>query len=273
MTKKYEQKDEGLKLLVYGAPGSGKTWFAGSAAEDDRFGRVLMLETFGNPISLRNKERKPDILTLEELEDFNDPYEWLSDGQPANSAWARNLGLTPPYGTVIIDGATEVQRFIMRKISGTGVVGPGDLSTQLSRQGFGQLLGTMLNWSIHYFGLVSLGINVIITGLEANKQDDTMLIRNSPLFWGQSGNELCGYAYMVMRLSPKLRVDPELKADDEVFADSTYNVGQIVETKRSYAKDQYGCGVTHIINPTAAKVADLIGLSSQTKSTTESQGE
>ena len=261
MTKNYVQTAEGMKLLIYGQPGAGKTWLAGSAAEDERFGRVLMLETFGNPISLRNKEKKPDILTLEKLEDFNDPYEWFTDGQPANSLWAKGLGLKPPYGTIIIDGATEVQRFIMRKISGNAVAGPGDLTTALSRQGFGQLLGTMLNWSIHYFNLANTGIHIIITGLEANKQDESMIIRNSPLFWGQSGNELCGYAYMVMRLSAKLRVDPELKADDRVFDDDTYNVGQLMETKRTYAKDQYGCGVTHIINPTMAKVADLIGLS------------
>ena len=261
MTKKYEQANEGMKLLIYGQPGCGKTWLSGSASEDSRFGRALMLETFGNPISLRNKEKMPDILTLEKLEDFNEPYEWLTEGQPTHSPWAKSLGLTPPYGTIIIDGATEVQRFIMRKISGNSVAGPGDLTTAMSRQGFGQLLGTMLNWSIHYFNLASLGINVIITGLEANKQDESMIVRNSPLFWGQSGNELCGYAYMVMRLSVKLRVDPELKADDQIFNDDTYNVGQLVETKRTYAKDQYDCGVTHIINPTMAKVADLIGLS------------
>lgn len=264
MTKKYEQKDEGLKLLIYGQPGSGKTWLAGSASEDKRFGRVLMLETFGNPISLRRKEKKPDILTLERLEDFNEPYEWLVDEQPKDSVFAKQFGLTPPYGTIVIDGATEVQRFIMRRISGNDVVGPGELTTALSRQGFGQLLGTMLNWAIHYFELTKLGLNVIITGLEAHKQDESMLIKNSPLFWGQSGNELCGYAYMVMRLSVKLNVDPELKGiDDAVFYDETYNVGQIVETKRTYAKDQYGCGVKHIINPTMSAVADLIGLSSQ----------
>lgn len=252
-------------MLIYGQPGCGKTWLAASSVEDEsgRFGRALMLETFGNPISLRNKEKKPDILTLEDIADFNEPYEWLTDGQPPDSVWARQMGLHPPYKTIIIDGATEVQRFIIRKIAGNESVGPGDLAYALSRQGFGQLLGTMLNWAIHYFSLCALGLNVIVTGLEANKQNETGLIRNVPLFWGQSGNELCGYAYMVMRLSVKLNVDPEIKVDDEVFADSTFNVGQIVETKRTYAKDQYGCGVTHIVNPTMAKVADLIGLNSQ----------
>lgn len=262
MTKKYVQTNDRLKLLIYGQPGCGKTWLAGSAAEDERFGRVLMLETFGNPVSLRHKTHKPDILTLERLEDFNDPYEWLASGQPKDSKWAKSLDLNPPYGTLIIDGATEVQRFITRKISGNDNTEPGDLTTALSRQGFGQLLGTMLNWAIHYFNLIDVGLNVIITGLEANKQDESMLIRNSPLFWGQSGNELCGYAYMVMRLAAKLRVDPELKTDDKIFDSGTYNVGQLIETKRTYAKNQYGSDVTHIINPTMAKVADLIGLSS-----------
>lgn len=262
MAKRFTKKEEGLKMLIYGQPGCGKTWLAGSAAEDERFGRVLMLEAFGNPISLRKKEKVPDILSIESLEDFNDPYEWLADGQPEDDAYAKAMGLTPPYGTLIVDGTTEIQRFIMRRITGNEQVGPGDLTAAMTRQGFGQLLGTMMNWAIHYLELTKLGINVILTGLEANKQDDTMLVRNSPLFWGQSGNELCGYAYLVMRLSVALRVDPELKADDAIFDEDTYNVGQIRETKRTYAKDQYGCDITHVINPTMAKVADLVGLSS-----------
>jgi len=262
MAKRFVQTKEGLKMLVYGQPGSGKTWLAGSAAEDERFGRVLMLEAFGNPISLRKKEKVPDIITVEQLEDFNDPYEWIVDGQNPNDAYAKLHNLTPPYSTLVIDGTTEVQRFIMRRITGNERVSPGDLTTAMTRQGFGQLLGTMLNWSVHYLELTKTGMNVILTGLEANKQDESMLVRNSPLFWGQSGNELCGYAYMVMRLSVALRVDPDLKQDDAIFDEDTYNVGQIIETKRTYAKDQYGCGLKHIINPTMSKVADLIGLSS-----------
>ncbi len=263
--KRYKETNEGLKMLIYGQPGCGKTWLAGSAAEDGRFGRVLMLETFGNPVSLRNKERKPDIITMEELEDFNAPYDWITNGQNPTAAFAQEMHLSPPYGTIIIDGTTEVQRFIMKKVTGNELVPPGNLAAAMTRQGFGKLLGTMLNWATHYLNLSSLGLNVILTGLEANKQDDTMLIRNTPLFWGQSGNEICGYAYMVMRLSVALRVDPEIKVlDDSIYSDETFNVGQIVETKRTFAKDQYGCSTKYVINPTMSKVADLVGLSSPT---------
>ena len=266
--KRYKESKEGLKMLVYGQPGCGKTWLAGSASEDERFGRVLMLEAFGNPISLRTKDKVPDVITVEEIEDFNAPYEWLTNGQDPNAQFAKSLDLKPPYGTVIVDGTTEVQRFIMRRITGNEMVPPGNLTAAMTRQGFGKLLGTMLNWATHYLELASYGLNIIMTGLEANKQDDTMLIRNTPLFWGQSGNEICGYAYLVMRLSVALRVDPEIKVlDDEIYDDSTFNVGQLVETKRTFAKDQYGCGTQYIINPTMSKVADLIGLSSLQKST------
>jgi hypothetical protein len=255
-------------MLVYGQPGCGKTWLVGSAAEDERFGKVLMLESFGNPVSLRNKDKKPDILTMEQIEDFNAPYEWLTNGQNPTAAFAQEMKLTPPYGTIIIDGTTEVQRFIMKKVTGNELVPPGNLTAAMTRQGFGKLLGTMLNWATHYLDLSKLGLHIILTGLEANKQDDTMLIRNTPLFWGQSGNEICGYAYLVMRLSVALRVDPEIKVlDDAVYDDSTFNVGQVVETKRTYAKDQYGIESKYVINPTMSKVADLIGLSSLSETT------
>lgn len=263
--KKFDGTGEGLKILIYGQPGCGKTWLASSVVKDERFGRALMLESYGNPKSLDNADwdEKPDILSIEALEDYNDPYAWLSEGQDPKAKFAQEFGLKPPYKTIIIDGATEVQRFVMWKVTGNKNVKPGNLTTAMTRQNFGQLLGTMLNWAKYYLELNKLGFHIILTGLEMNKQDESQLIRNMPLFWGQSGNEICGYAYMVIRLSTRLAVDPDLKAEDKaVLSRDVFNIAQFVETKRTYAKDQYNTGLTHLIDPTMAKVADLIGLSS-----------
>lgn len=257
MSKKYEfSTTDGISMLIYGQPGSGKTRLSATAALDDRFGNVLMLEAFGNPISIREYKKKPDIVTIEAMEDFNDPYDWIVSGQPENDIIVSDFSLKPPYKTLIIDGLTEVQRFVIRKVTGVDYTGPGNLTPHLGRQGFGQLLGTMLNWAVHYVGLTQLGLNVILTSLEAQSGDPTF---SRPLFWGQSGGEICGYVLMVLRLQTQLAAPRSLLTHpgDPIYDDST-NVAFFRETATYYAKDQYNLGVNHIVDPTMEKIMDLL---------------
>lgn len=253
MAKRYDTTEDKLRLMLYGQPGSTKTRTAATAAS---VGKTLMLEAFGNPISIRDYKEKPDIITLEKMEDFNAPYEFLTEGQDPKHPFAIEHKLTPPYDFLVIDGLTEVQRFVTRKVSGADRVDPGTLTPALTRQGFGQLLGTMLNWAVHFF---ALDMHVIITSLEATQQNDAGLVHKHPLLWGQSGNEIAGYAYMVARLTNDLVAEKLLlqeKADP--VTNETSSVAFFKETPQYYAKDQYGIGVTHMTNPTVGKILDLI---------------
>ena len=255
--RKYQFVDEKLKLLLYGQPGSGKTRTAATAAFDERMGNVLMLEAFGNPISIRDYPKKPDIITIEKMSDFNHPYQWITDGQDPNADFAKELDLKPPYSTLIIDGLTEIQRFVTRRVSGVEYTEPGDLATALTRQGFGQVLGTMLNWAVHF---VRLDMNVILTSLEANQVNvDTGITHRHPLIWGQSGNEIAGYMFMVARLTNDL-VGARLLMQETVdpVTDETSTVAFFKETPQYYAKDQYGITVSHLTDPTIGKILDLI---------------
>jgi len=257
MAKRYAFQDEKLKALFYGQPGTGKTRLAATAALEPRMGRVLMLEAFGNPISIKDYPTKPDIITIDQMSDFNAPYRWLSDGQDPKDPFVEEFGLTPPYSTLIVDGLTEVQRFVVRKVSGVDYVGPGDLTGALGRQGFGQLLGTMLNWAVNY---IQLDLHIIITCLEAIQTDaSTGIAHRHPLIWGQSGNEIAGYAFLVGRITNNLVGERLLlqEARDPV-RDDTVAVAFFKETPTYYAKDQYHMPVTHVTNPTIGKILDLI---------------
>lgn len=265
MARRFEEVDEGLKMIIYGQPGCGKTWLLGTACDDERFGHVLDLDAYGNPQSLRDRTARPDIIVMEAMEDFNEPYEWLKNGQDSKDQYCKGMKLNPPYKTIFIDSTTEVQRFIAAIINGSLNAEPGKMVGGLGRQGFGQLFGTMMHWSKTMLDLTQppYSLNVIFNCHEASKEDEKVGRHFEPLIWGQSGLELCGYALMVMRLAVRARVDSDIRAgDDAVFADDVFNVGQILPTKSTYAKDQYACGTSHIINPTMSSILDLIERSS-----------
>jgi hypothetical protein len=216
-----------------------------------------MLEAFGNPISLGDYESIPDIITLDDMEDFNPVYDWLVKGQKPSHPYCKEMGLNPPYKTLIVDGLTEVQRFVMRKIQGQKIVSPGNLTGRMDFQGFGQLLGTMLNWAVHFVGL---DMNVIITSLEKSETGPTY---SKPLLWGQSGNEICGYVHQVVRLTTQLAAPKAYirDKDDPVILkgeNQTNNVALFRQTPTYYAKDQYGIQVEHLTDPTLGKILDLI---------------
>ena len=242
-----------LKAMFYGAPGCGKTTLIGTACDDERLAPVLILDSKGNPEVLRNKKNKPDVIPIRSMAEYNEPYNWLANGQNPKDPIVDYWGLHPPYKTIAIDSLTETQRHVIRKVSGGESIQPGDLMPALGRQGFGQLMGTMLNWANYY---LDLPLNIILASHENQKQDGANgPIRIAPLLWGQSGNELSGYVLLVMRLCTTLAMPANMKME---ISQEAYNYGQVLETFPVYAKDQYGLGVKYIEDPTMSMVMDLI---------------
>ena len=258
MAKRFKHEQAKFKAMIYGQAGTGKTRLSATAALDDRLAPALMLEAFGNPISLGDYEKIPDIITLEDLGDFNPVYEWIEKGQDPNAEYAKEMDLNPPYKTLIVDGLTEVQRFVMRQIRNEKLLHPGTLVNPLDWPGFNRLLGTMLNWAVHY---VALDMNVILTSLEKGATEKDKI---KPLLWGQSGLEMCGYVHQVIRLTTQLAAPKALlrDKDDPVRPKITNNVAMFRETATYYAKDQYGITSHHMTDPTLTKILDLIERSS-----------
>jgi len=245
-----------LKALFYGQAGSTKTRTMGTAAFDERTAPVLWLDMGGNPFSIRDYEKKPDILALESLEELNPIYEWLVAGQP-DSKVVEELELSPPYKTIVIDGVTEVQRRAFARATGAAQDKPGDEVPSSTRQHFGRVLGYMVNFARLFY---SLDMHVMISSLEREDKDEmTGAISYKPLLWGQSSGEVAGYAFLVARLLHRTRVEKKIlrAAEDTITADST-SVALFQPSGKYIAKDQYGKLPPFMADPTIPRIMDLI---------------
>lgn len=252
------EKDEYLKILLYGQPGSTKTRTACTAALDPRMSPVLMLEQGGNPLSIREYEKLPDIIHIEKLEEYNPFYEWLAAGQPPDAPIVKLFDLKPPYKTVIIDSITEVQRYSFNIVTGNTKAGPGTIPASTEIQHFNKVLGQMVTFARLFFGLPNM--HVILTSLEREDRDEaTGVIMYKPLLWGQSGGEVAGYAYLVGRLVHRARLaGKELRLVEDAISEKTISVALFQPTGKYVAKDQYGCMGAYMADPSMTKLLNLL---------------
>lgn len=250
-----------LKLCPYGQPGSGKTRFAGTAALDSRTSPVLWLNVSGNPLSIRDYPKQPDILDIEELTDVNDVYDWLEAGQKPTSPIVAKYDLTPGYKTLVIDGITDVQREILTMVAGNQKTKPGSLPRSRELQHYNPSLDQMVMFAKYFFTKLRK-MHIIITALEREETDkDTDKKYYRPLLLGQAAGEVAGYAYTVMRMVPPDRIDRAAKkkvGSDNVDRPTTESIALLRGTSSYYAKDQHGTGLEFMVNPTVTMFLDAM---------------
>lgn len=128
-----------LNLMVYGEPGSGKTWFAASFAIHEDFKPCLYIDCGGQTISLRNwnkEEFSPTFVGPRTMADLKRLLGLLQSREAfVNSELGRKMGGYPKL--IIVDTMSEVQRIFSDSITGIEgkVLGVG----QLKQKDYGTL--------------------------------------------------------------------------------------------------------------------------------------
>lgn len=243
-----------IKILPYGYPGSGKTHFCGTFANDDRTAPVLHVDCGGNPDSLLKHSNVPDVIRLDKFSELNHIYDWLTSGQPSNHALVTKMGLTPGYKTLVFDGISDLQRYSFEAVMSDEGKAIADLPKAAEWADYRGVLAQMTKIAKRFF---ALEMHVVVTAWESTKVDDIGVTRYRPFLQGQSIDTVPGYALAVARLIHKSRVDGQLKKALENVEDSV-NV-MLLQPSRTYdAKDQNGFGVAFMVNPTATKLMDLL---------------
>jgi hypothetical protein len=236
-------KSQYLRVLVYGEPGVGKTWFGASACLDEATSPVLYLDYCGQAASMQAnpeylkaiEEERLVLLELEKYQDLNHVYTWLFTGKFPD-------GIPTPK-TVVVDSVTELQRLEVNRRAGNA---PNVFLTDVERpqiQDWGKLLDQFVLLAKVFY---ALPYHIVFSALEMAQMDDReKVIAARPAFQGQARRLFPAYALTVLHLRRAAR---NL---------GVYNVGYTAAVK-ARSKDQTGCFPAVIPAPTIPMLVRLL---------------
>lgn len=118
--------DPNMNILVYGAPGSGKTHLAAEIASK-RMTLLYDIDLGASTINKFPKEIKDNLVILQHTEfaDLNKIYQMLLKNNTAekwNQFFAQNkidIKIDRPFEVIILDSISELQRHMERELSAT----------------------------------------------------------------------------------------------------------------------------------------------------------
>jgi len=176
-----------LNVLVYGAPGVGKTYLAGTAEDDPLTSPVLFLDVEGGVVTIRHRKGidvPPALKSIQEVETlYNTLYKSIKDGKLY-------------YKTVVIDSLSELTDVDMRSIMRQAYQNnPDKVDKDVPSQ---------REWGkarVHMRSIVrafrDLPCNVIFTAQEATVQEEGQPTKYMPGFAGKLRTELPGFMDIV----------------------------------------------------------------------------
>lgn len=246
---------EYLRLCGYGEPGTGKTWFGASACLAEETSPVMYLEYRAQIASIRSNPEYIDaiedgrlvILTLDDYEDLNYVYSWLSVG-PGNVEPLDKLFDGKHPKTVVFDSLTELQRAEVMRRAGNK---PGKFIRDVEQpqiQHWGSLLNQFTLLAHLYF---QLNMHVVFLGLESvdyasRVVGEAQRVTGHRLaLQGQAQRQFPAYALTVMRFDKAPR------------GSNAYNVG-LTQSSLSKTKEQTGMFPAKIGNPTIPKMVKYL---------------
>lgn len=225
--QKLEDKETGVKMLVYGQPGVGKTFFSSSAP------KALFVDVEGGTLSIRNAGLNIDIVKVTKFADIFTIHKFLHDGKHE-------------YQTVIVDSLTELQ-----KKSLDGIIEEAYRKDPLKRD---PDIAELRDWSkntaqlrkaVRYFR--DLPMNVIFTALEKEVKDEqTGALRVGPDLTPKLQSDVAGYLDIIAHMSTK-------EKEDGILRQMLFQ-----PTGKYMAKDRSGKLGKVIKNPTFPMILDLI---------------
>lgn len=262
MKRRTSEKENYLKLIVYGAGGSGKTTFASTFDEALSPERVLILESAGNPQIILGKDPAPWVISLERSTDVDELYGFLQAGQPEKHILRGKLGIPPDvrFGAVAIDTLTDLQRVIKDEVVSAGSRPMAIRAPKI--QEWGEITAKTVQ-VVRLF--LMLPMHVIFTCQEKSDMDAfANSVEYNPFIQGQGSYVIPAAAPLVLRLVRKPyseKPEPGKQAPPTRLATIAYPE----PGTGFFAKNQLIPGLGPVVDPTAAYYINLLTQNKENK--------
>jgi len=243
---KVSQRTDYVKMLVYGVPGAGKTYLAGTADDVDFMRPVLFVDIEGGTKTIRKLH--PDVEVLRVVDKFDDK------GRLKRTAWERLQDVyedlrrgVGDYRTVVIDNLTEAQKIsmysVLAKVTQENPIRDPDIPAERDWGKSGEMVRRMVR------AFRDLEAHVIFTCHQQDVRDQrTGTIEIRPSLPGKLSMEIAGFVDEVLYLYTK----PDKSQEGEVIRKILCN-----PTEKYIAKTRGGLP-TVIDDPTMAKIASYV---------------
>lgn len=228
--------------MVYGEPGVGKTYLAGTAEDHKSTAPLLVIDIDGGITTLRHRP-SVDVMQVRSFNDLVSTYRTLYDAVPTD-------GKRFPYGTIVVDTLSELQQLDLTEVM-TGFARINDkLDADIPDQrGYGKS-GSHMRKIVRAFR--DLPCNVIFNCHSASERDNNMRLIHAPKLVGKLKIDIPGFLDIV----GYYRAEANGEGVDRLM--------QFQKTETIIAKDRTGAFDPVEVNPTIPSLWDKLQSSNVT---------
>jgi len=221
-----------LNLLIYGHPGAGKTYLAGTAQDHEMTSPVLVLDVEGGTVTLR-KRTGIDVIQVRSPQHMKEIHDSL---RTDNNGY---------YKTVVIDSITELQKLDMREVMREMLQKRPDRDPDVPDKREWGISGEHIRRIIRAYR--DLEMNTIFTALMVDYKDDKSgQVTFSPSLPGKLRNEVPGFIDIVGYLHVTVQ------------GEEINRILQLQPTQKVMAKDRTASLGATLVNTTIPEMWDII---------------